>query len=179
LIDRHRQACAVAANGCLDSDRTAQSLDRILCANLLDEIKDDAERDNGDNGDDDDEARDVASALSRIDPGLLRGVDPLNLFPSLVTSLTALPFDRAAHWLARGWRAPTIRDALMCGQTLRWHPRRGGGVRHAARRRLPCRRNAQPDLATGVPVVRHVPGRQWCCVLRLFARAPDVGFGRP
>ncbi len=57
LVDRHREACTVAPYGCLDRHRPAQRLNRILSADLLDEIKRYADRDDGH---DDNETRDVA-----------------------------------------------------------------------------------------------------------------------
>ena len=56
LLDRHRDARAVAPNGRLHGDRLAQRLDRVLRPHLLHEIKDDAEHDDAK---DDDEACDV------------------------------------------------------------------------------------------------------------------------
>ena len=47
LVDRHREACAVAPHGCLHRHRPAQRLDRILRADFLDEIERHADRDDG------------------------------------------------------------------------------------------------------------------------------------
>ena len=57
LVDRHREACAVAPHRGLHRHRPAQRLDRILSPDFLDEIKRHADHDDGD---DDEETCDVA-----------------------------------------------------------------------------------------------------------------------